>query len=124
MRPLKPPVRKYPGVFYLIYYKIGGGVGTPGAKYGEGVTDPQTVFDGAARGDVSYVHYCLEANGELVRATHGVERSSLLHVAANTGNFALMKVRERTWCDGREIVRLGSIGPSLIPTATLLCIDS
>lgn len=64
---------------------------TSGAEHGEGVTDPETVFDGAARGDVNYVHFCLEANGEIITASHGAEGSSLLHVAGNTGNTDLTK---------------------------------
>lgn len=63
-----------------------------GATYGEGVTDPQTMFDAAAKGNVNYVHYCLEANGEMIAATHGVERSALLHVAGNNGSIELTKV--------------------------------
>eukprot|EP00752_Nemacystus_decipiens_P012726 g11275.t1 len=62
-----------------------------GAEHGEGVTDPETVFDGAARGDVNYVHFCLEANGSIISMAHGAERSSLLHVASNTGNTVLMQ---------------------------------
>lgn len=65
---------------------------TSGAEHGEGVTDPETVFDGAARGDVNYVHFCLEANGEIITASHGAEGSSLLHVAGNTGNTDLTNV--------------------------------
>ena len=57
------------------------------------MTDPETVFNGAARGDVDYVHFCLEANGDIIRASHGLEGSTLLHVASNTGNEDLMKVR-------------------------------
>lgn len=64
-----------------------------GAEHGEGVTDPETVFDGAARGDVNYVHFCLEANESIISNAHGAERSSLLHVASNTGNTVLMQVR-------------------------------
>lgn len=56
------------------------------------MTDPETVFDGAAAGDVKYVHFCLEANGDIIHAAHGAERSSLLHVAGNTGNEELAKV--------------------------------
>lgn len=66
---------------------------TPGAEHGEGVTDPETVFNGAARGDVNYVHYCLEANGSIISMAHGAERSTLLHVASNTGNTDLAQVR-------------------------------
>lgn len=57
------------------------------------MTDPETVFDGAARGDVNYVHFCLEANGSIISMAHGAERSTLLHVASNTGNTDLMQVR-------------------------------
>ena len=64
------------------------------AEHGEGVTDPETVFEGAVRGDVNYVHFCLEANGEIITSAHGVEGSSLLHVAGNTGNVDLAKVRQ------------------------------
>lgn len=63
-----------------------------GAEHGEGVTDPETVFNGAARGDVNYVHYCLEANGSIIKSSHGAEGSSLLHVACNTGNIDLTQV--------------------------------
>lgn len=51
------------------------------------------MFDAAAKSNVNYVHYCLEANGEMIAATHGVERSSLLHVAGNYGSLELTKVR-------------------------------
>eukprot|EP00903_Cladosiphon_okamuranus_P007913 g7641.t1 len=60
------------------------------AEHGEGVTDPETVFEAAARGDVEYVHYCLEANESIISNVHGAERSSLLHVASNTGDTELM----------------------------------
>ena len=56
------------------------------------MTDPETVFDGAVRGDVNYVHFCLEANGSIISMAYGAERSSLLHVASNTGNTELMQV--------------------------------
>lgn len=69
------------------------------------MTDPQTVFDGAARGDVNYVHYCLEANGEMISSTHGVERSTLLHVAGNNGNFDLMKVQSLGFASYRRMYR-------------------
>lgn len=56
------------------------------------MTDPQSVFDAAARGNVDYVHYCLEANGDMINSKHGIERSSLLHVAGNNGDLLLMRV--------------------------------
>lgn len=86
------PVLRVPHDYFLDVIFVQNTVMTSGAEHGEGVTDPETVFDGAARGDVNYVHFCLEANGEIITASHGAEGSSLLHVAGNTGNTDLAKV--------------------------------
>ncbi|CAM9435783.1 unnamed protein product [Ectocarpus sp. 6 AP-2014] len=89
-----------------------------GAEHGEGVTDPETVFDGAARGDVNYVHYCLEANGSIIKLSHGAEGSSLLHVACNTGNTDLTQnlishgadLEARNAVEGTPLISAASAG--------------
>ncbi|CAM9946698.1 unnamed protein product, partial [Ectocarpus sp. 8 AP-2014] len=89
-----------------------------GAEHGEGVTDPETVFNGAARGDVNYVHYCLEANGSIIKSSHGAEGSSLLHVACNTGNIDLTQslishgadLEARNAVEGTPLISAASAG--------------